>query len=1132
MLQSLWLKISLYILPWLMIGGCSSDEARLKSTDSEEIQLLQPLPPDQSGIEFENTIVENSRINILNYLYYYNGSGVAIGDINNDGLPDIYFAATVGENKLFLNQGNLKFQDITASAEVKGDFGITTGVSLVDINNDGYLDIYVCKSGDQSERYRTNQLFVNQGNLTFSEQAAEFGLDDASFSNQAYFFDMDEDGDLDMYLVNHPVDWANINKIMTGEQEKDGFYYEYSDKLYRNNGRDPESSPGFEKFEDITREAGVLNRSWGLSAAVGDFNGDHRPDIYVANDFLKPDNMYVNQGNNQKGRLTFNDQLPQHFRHNSFYSMGSDYADINNDGLNDLYVVDMAMKGHIRSKRNMGSMSTENFTKIIERGYHYPYSTNTLHLNLGNQHFTEIAQMAGVDKTDWSWAPLLVDLDNDGYKDIFVTNGIYRDIIDNDFLAKRAAYDEDSLNSADNLLAEIPQTKIKNMVFRNQGDLTFKDMSQSWGISEATNSNGAAYADLDNDGDLDIVINNLNEPSFIYKNLSADSLANNFIKVKLTGSATNSYAIGATVAIRYSDQQQRLDMMPTRGYLSSVDYTLHFGLGNSQNIDSLIVTWPDEQNTIVKNPTVNQVVNIDYSSADFSVVKASSPPEPILIDVTDLTNLNHKHMETAYDDFQKELLLPHKLSENGPFVSVADVNNDGLEDFFIGGSAGEAASLYLQTQKGKFMSHSASTWESDRKYEDQKSTFFDADEDGDLDLYVVSGSNEFTDEIMYQDRLYLNDGDGNFQRAIQALPTITASGSDVDHGDFDGDGDLDLIVGGRVVPGKYPTASRSYLLQNQNGKFEDVTEELASELMNIGMVTDLEFSDIDGDEDLDIVALGEWMPITVFRNQAGQFERVTPENGLSKTHGWWFSLNSGDIDNDGDIDYIAGNIGQNNKYHPTSERPLHIYYNDFDQNGTGDIVLSKRENATLYPVRGRECSSQQMPFIAENFPDYKSFAQASLQEIYSENQIEDALHYEAYEFRSAVLMNDGKGNFTISYLPPMAQISPLMGGELLDLNGDSKLDIVAVGNFFGTETETIRYDAGSGLCLLGDGAGSFSPISLAKSGLYAPGDVKDLAMIQLANGSTAVLVANNNEYLQLWKISDSSLVQLSILHYY
>jgi len=1084
------------------------DQAGQKeAVDPEQFQLFRRLPPEKSKLSFDNQLVENNRINILNYLYYYNGSGVAVGDINNDGLPDIYFASTVGKNKLFLNKGNLVFEDITQSAGVEGDFGITTGVNFIDINNDGFLDLYICKSGDQSQRYRTNQLFINQGNLSFVEQAAAFGLDDTSFSNQAYFFDMDQDNDLDLYLVNHPIDWPNINKIMTGEQEKEGFHYEFSDKLYRNNGQG--------KFEDITRTAGVLNRSWGLSAAIGDFNGDQRPDIYVANDFIKPDYLYINNGDG-----TFSDRLPDYFRHISFYSMGSDYADINNDGLNDLYVADMAMKGHVRSKRNMGSMSTENFQTIVRRGYHYPYAANNLHLNLGNNSYTEIAQTAGVQKTDWSWAPLLLDLDNDGLKDLFITNGIFRDIIDNDFLAQKSRYDQTKeRNYFDDLIKEIPQSKVKNFVFRNKGDLSFKDMSQAWGITETSCSNGAAYADLDQDGDLDMIINNLNEPSVIYENLSNESLAHHFIKVQLTGPANNINGIGAKVEIRYGQQIQRLDLNPARGYLSTMDYSLHFGLGTIQAIDEIEISWPDGKKTIQKNPKINRTIHLKYTAAQTPKIAQTPQKTPLLQNITSAAQLQHKQEEMPYDDFKKELLLPHKLSQNGPFLSVADVNQDQLEDFFIGGAAGRAASLYLQNSTGGFNPTSQDTWLSDKQYEDQASLFFDADQDGDLDLYVVSGSNEFDTQLRYQDRLYLNDGTGKFEKASRALPTITASGMAVDAGDFDQDGDLDLIVGGRVVPGKYPSAPQSYLLENKGGIFTDITAEVAPDLQHLGMITDLEFSDYDQDQDLDVVLVGEWMPITILENSNASFQRIATATNLAAAKGWWFSITSGDIDQDGDLDYVLGNIGTNNKYQANPEHPLHIYYADFDQNGTGDIVLSKREEETHYPLRGRECSSQQMPFISDKYTDFASFASATMEDIYSEELLSTALHYEATEFKSCVLLNEGAAGFRIQYLPTMAQISPLMNTHLLDINQDGHLDILGAGNFFETETETIRYDGGSGIILLGDGKGGFTALPNRESGLQLNKDVKDIKLIQLAGGNTGILVANNNDYLELWQKS-------------
>ncbi|MEQ9289692.1 MAG: VCBS repeat-containing protein [Cyclobacteriaceae bacterium] len=1095
-------SVSLIIL--LGAFACAEkDQVHQSSVDPIDFELFRELSMQSTGIDFENKIIENSRINILTYLYYYNGSGVAVGDINNDGLPDIYFAATTGKNKLYLNLGNLKFKDISKQAGVEGRFGITTGVSFVDINNDGFLDIYVCKSGEQSRAYRTNQLFVNNGKLGFIDMAGQYGLDDASFSNQAYFFDMDRDGDLDMYLVNHPIDWLNANKIMTGDQELNGFDYNASDKLYRNNGNG--------KFDDITTEAGIKNRSWGLSASIGDFNNDGWPDIYVANDFIKPDLLYINNRNG-----SFSNQLKDHFRHTSFFSMGSDFADINNDGHNDLYVVDMAMKGHVRSKRNMGSMSTENFKTILRRGYHYNYAINTLQLNLGNNQFAEIAQMAGVDKTDWSWSPLVADLDNDGFKDIFVSNGVYRDIIDNDFLLKKTAYDKADMEHKkySDMLDKIPQTRVKNFVYRNRGDLTFEDMGPKWGMERATNTNGTAYADLDMDGDLDIVANNLNEPSIIYENRSS-LLGRNFLKVRLVGDDQNRLAIGAKIELAYAGKLQRQDVGQTRGYLSSSDYNIHFGLGSAVKIDSLMVTWPNGKKTLIEHPEINNTEEIHYDNSSFLENTSQLKKAPMFDGQAHLARIVHAHTESGYDDFEQELLLPHKLSELGPCLSVADVNGDNLEDVFIGGAKGHPAAVYLQTDKGFFENCSLSPWQEDRNYEDVGSVFFDSDGDGDLDLYVVSGSNEQANTALYQDRLYTNNGYGQFTRSENALPQMVSSGKAVDAADFDQDGDIDIVVGGRVVPGQYPKAPASFLLLNNNGIFSDATGDLAPGLSKIGMVTDLKFTDYDNDSDLDILMVGEWMGITFFENNNGEFALSNANPELLKKSGWWQSIAAGDIDNDGDTDYVLGNIGKNNKYHPTPDNPLHIYFNDFDNNGKGDIVLSKNEESKHYPIRGRECSSAQMPFIADKFPNYESFATASMDEIYGKVELGNSLHYQVSDFQSCVAINLGNGKFEVRYLPNMAQLSPLMAIKLLDLNADGKLDILAAGNFHETETETIRYDAGSGICLMGDGNGNFAPLTVSESGVYLQGNVRDMEIIQLADGTKGILVANNGGSVQL-----------------
>ncbi|MFY0627104.1 MAG: VCBS repeat-containing protein [Reichenbachiella sp.] len=1101
-------RISIIILI-LFLFNCTQDELiEQEQIDSKQVRLFDLVSKDKSNIDFENKIIENNRINILNYFYYYNGSGIATGDINNDGLPDIYFVATTGKNKLYLNKGNLVFEDITASANASGSFGITSGVSFVDINNDGFLDIYLCKSGNNGEQLRTNQLLINNGKLGFVEQASEFNLDDHSFSSQSYFFDMDSDGDLDMYLVNHPIDWVNRNKILTGDQNFEGFDYQYSDKLYRNNGD--------YTFSDITEKAGVLNRSWGLSASIGDFTGDGLMDIYVANDFIKPDNLYVNNGDG-----TFTDRMKEYFRHISMFSMGTDYADINNDGMNDLYVLDMAMNGHIRSKKNMGSMSTENFQKIIERGYHYPYAINTLHLNNGNgTPFSEIAQMSGVAKTDWSWSPLLVDLDNDGYKDIFVTNGIYRDIIDNDFIVKKSIYDSSkNLNYYQDLLLEIPQTEIKNFVFQNNQDLTFSDLSSAWGIDKATNANGSTYADLDGDGDMDIITNNLNEPSSIYENKSNEVLNNNFIKVRLEGSLINTFAVGSIIEIHAEGNLQRQDLMPFRGYLSSSEYIVNFGLGQQSKIDSLVVTWPDGKVTTIENPDINELTIVEYDDAEeikYELIENND----LFIDHTQDLGLTFQHEESVFNDFINELLLPHKFSENGPFVSVADVNLDGLDDFYIGGAAGIEGALFVQKRTGGFSRKSQDDWSKDKMYEDQKSIFFDADGDEDLDLYIVSGSNEFTKFKFYQDRLYLNDGKGNFKKSIGSLPKITASGMDVAAGDYDNDGDLDLVVGGRVVPGKYPTSPKSYLLRNDGGKFKDVTKSEAPGLSEIGMVTSIEFIDYDNDHDLDLAIVGEWMPITILVNSGSNYLSTEGPKIIPNSKGWWMSLTSSDLDLDGDMDLIAGNIGKNNKYKPTSEKPLHVYYNDFDNNGTGDIVLSKKENKTNYPVRGLECSSEQMPFIKSSFPTFESFATASLEDIYSLEVLKNSLHFETEEFGSCVFLNNGKGEFTKKLLPNESQVSALLALNTLDFNKDAIPDLIGGGNIYSTETETVRYDASSGVILIGNGNGSFDNISIDVSGFDASGNVKDVKVIKLVDGSTGLLIARNRGSLSLWSINN------------
>jgi len=918
------------------------------------------------------------------------------------------------------------------------------------------------------------------------------------------FFDYDNDEDLDVYLVNHMIDTLNMALIVY-EQQLPLKLRSETDKLFRNNGNGT--------FTNVSDYAGIINRAWGLSAAIGDFNEDGWNDVYVANDFIMPDFLYINNGDG-----TFTERLSDVMKHVSYYAMGSDYADINNDGLPDLFVVDMAYADHARSKRMMSPMNIKKFYNMVELGYHYQFMTNTLQLNNGKGSFSEIAQMAGVDKTEWSWAALITDMDNNGFKDLLVTNGIKYDAQDRDF---NTWYDmmlmqEGGQNlSFEQVMERMPSARVKNIVFENNGDLTF-GLSDSWSFSEAVNSNGAAFADFDLDGDLDLVMNNMDTVSYLYENRASDINANNYLRIKLNGNSNNKFGIGATVTITTGQTKQYQELFTVRGFLSSVEPILHFGLGSVKQADRLLVNWPDGKVTIVKNVKANQTIILDHSNATSG---RSDPPRPKIMfrEIAKDINVDFVHKENPYLDFDKEILLPHRQSQNGPYISVGDVNMDGLEDFFIGGAKSHPGQLFLQESNGHFKKSKGFPSEAEKAYEDLASLFFDVDGDGDQDLYIVSGGNEVDpNSDLLQDRLYLNDGTGNFQVAKERLPKMISSGQCVIGGDFDQDGDKDLFVGGRVVPGHYPTPPRSYLLENQDGFFADITQEKAPELLKPGMVTDALFTDYDNDTDLDLIVVGEWMPVSVFENKKGKFEKAS-NNGLQDSEGWWFSIIAGDFDSDGDTDYIVGNLGTNNKFKPTVKKPLHLYYNDFDKNGIFDIVLAKQHGEKCYPVRGRDCSSEQMPFIWDKFPTYKSFAEADIEKIYTRQELDLSLHLVAKKFESCLLVNEG-GNFIFKPLPNEAQISPITSAVVMDLNQDSHWDVVVAGNFYGAEVETTRYDAGSGLCLLGDGQGRFTPLRSFISGLFCPGDVRNIQVIHTPDGGTNLLVANNSGPMQVFNV--------------
>ena len=1073
-----------------------SNNGTKTTNESTQFSLIQAA---SSSVNFVNTVKETESLNFLNFANIYNGGGVATADFNNDGLVDLYFTANQQSNKLYLNKGNFKFEDITKKAGVEDLGGWSTGVSVIDINNDGWLDIYVCKSGEQNDKTpKENKLFINQKNNTFKESAKEWKVNDAGFSTQAYFLDFDKDGDLDMYLLNHRPDFHNSGTL---NMRIETTYSELSsDKFYRNDG---------DFFTEITHKAGVVNKAWGLSASIGDFNNDHWPDVYVCNDFLSPDMLYINNKNG-----TFTNQILDRINHISFSSMGSDYADINNDLLPDLLVLEMASEDHVRSKKNMATMSTSNFNRLVEKNYHYQYMVNTLQLNNSKGHFSEIAQISGLSKTDWSWAPLFADFDNDGLKDVFITNGILKDMGDQDFRTELSnQFSEKEKPSFDDITALMSSTKVHNYGFKNKGNFKFENVSDNWGFDAKTQSNGVAYADLDNDGDLDLVINNINDTAQIYRNNDTG----NFIQLQLKGIDKNTFALGSKVTITVNDKKQYQELYTSRGFLSSVQNILNFGLGNATVVDEIKIEWGDDQVTTLTNIAANQIINVDQKSAQAPVIN-NTQSETLLTRIDAASKgITFKHKEGEFDDFKNQILLPHSQAHNGPFIDKADINGDGLEDFFIGGAANQAGELYIQNENGSFTKKETQTWTDDKKHEDLGVLFFDADNDKDLDLYVVSGSSEFKENSdLFQDRLYINDGKGNYTRAKNALPKINSSGQTVKVSDIDKDGDLDLFVGGRTIPDKYPYPPESYILINENGKFLNKTKTVAPLISNIGMVTGASFSDYDNDGDEDLILVGEWMPITIFENINGKLQPKEIES-LKNTEGLWFSIAGNDIDNDGDIDYFLGNLGKNTKYKASVEKPFHVFCDDFDHSGTYDIVLTSTYKGTLVPSRGRECSSQQMPFIKDKFPTFASFAEASLADIYGDDKLKNALHYAAKKLESVFLENLGNGEFAIQNLPRAVQISPIMDFEFMDIDGDNLAEIIIVGNHYKTEAETVRYDASYGAVLSFKNE-KFTVRNPDTTGFFNKGNAKSIAVIN-SKSDKHLLVSNNDDKIQIYQIS-------------
>ena len=1093
--------------------------------------LFTLLDPKKTELKFTNTVREDDSLHVFNYEYLYNGHGIGVADFNNDGLQDIFISGNSVPSKIFLNKGNLRFEDITKQAGVAGNGTWATGVSIADVNGDNLPDIYVCHSGKHSGEELANELFINTGIINgiphFVEQAKKFGLDaPGTQSTQAAFFDYDLDGDLDLFLLNHSN--HSYNPFLNTRKQRATPDMHFGNRLFRND----KTSDNSITFTDVTLQSGIINNAlnFGLGIAISDINQDGWPDIYTTSDYTEQDCYYVN---NHDG--TFTQSLQKSFTHVSKYSMGVDIADYNNDARPDVFTLDMLPEDNHRQKLLKGPDEYDQYHLLLDSGYYHQQMRNMLHLNrgkdeAGNIRFSEIGQLAGVSNTDWSWAGLFADLDNDGWKDLVITNGYLRDYTDMDFLkytVSEAQLDEASRGNLNfktyNLVKKMPSNKLGNYLFRNNGDLSFSNVSADWAFNTPSVSNAAAYADLDNDGDLDLIVGNNNEPVMIYRNNAEHISPAHYLQVKLVGDDQNTAAFGANVTIFSNGQIQYQEQYPVRGFQSSISPILNFGLGNINTIDSLIVVWPKGKKSVFASVKTDQLLTIEQKNSA-TIASQNIAQAKLFQLIKDKAGINFIHHENDFIDFKNEVLIPYQYSKNGPALAKGDVNGDSLEDVFLGGAIGQEGVLYLQTAEGKFVESSSQPWKADKESEDVNALFFDADKDGDLDLYVVSGGNEYeAGSPEYADRLYLNEGAGIFTSLKTALPQMLNSKQAIASGDFDKDGDLDLFVGGSCAPGSFPLSGRSYLLRNDSRDrqilFTDVTETMNKDLLNPGMVVVANWTDVNKDGYPELVIAGDWMPIKMYNNTRGNLSNNTAKE-LTKTNGMWSSIIADDIDSDGDIDFILGNCGLNNQFKPSVQEPMVTYVNDFDDNGLVDPIVCYYVKGKSYPMASRDELLDQITVLRKKFVKYKDYADATIEDIFSKQKLQAAATYHCYQPASIILLNDGQNNFSMKTLPSEAQFSKIYGITTLDFDKDGKKDLLLTGNFFPYRTQLGRSDASLGVLLKGKGDGNFEAVANEKLGLYIDGDVRNMVMVQNASKEKLLIVARNNDAVQVVKLKN------------